>query len=147
MVFNKQHGLPLPLQGFQISAILFMPFRFPVVSGKEYGECRTAAGSADNMNPAFMLRDNAVHDCKAKAGAGARRLGGEKRLEYVIQGLRIHARAGIRHCQLDECAGAGLGHEAAVSLQQQGVFRTYCYGAALGHGIARIDDKIHNHLL
>ncbi len=77
----------------------------------------------------------AVHLGKAEAGALADRLGREERLEDLVEHIGGNAEPGISDIDPDELAGVrrlGL-HDVA---------RADRHRAAVGHGIAGIDDEI-----
>ena len=68
-------------------------------------EAGAAAGLAVALDPAVVLLDDAEDHRQPQAGALARRLGGEERVEDARQVLRGDADAGVGHAQADEVPG------------------------------------------
>jgi hypothetical protein len=79
--------------------------------------------------------DDAVDHCQAKAGA-ALTLGGEERLQAALLRLFVHADARVSHFE-PHAAGRGV-----VFAERGGVAGGHLDGAALGHGVHRVEDEI-----
>ena len=114
-------------------------------------EDRPFARLAFHEHETAGLLDDAVHGGQAQAGALAHLLGGEERLEHLVQVLRRDADAGVGH--LDQHIVARRHHR--VGLHHR-IVRPHLAGAdgqhaAVArrrvHGIARVDRHVDDHLL
>ena len=72
---------------------------------------------------------------QSQTGALADRLGGEEGIEDLAEDVGRDAGAGVLHRDRDISAGAGL-------VAGRDVARRYRDDAAVGHGVARVDDEI-----
>ena len=84
------------------------------VPGQVDLEGRALARLAVDVDEAVVLLDDAVDRGQPQAGAFAHLLGGEKRLEDVVQGLLVHAAAVVAHRQQHILAGDKPGMVGAV---------------------------------
>ena len=110
-------------------------------------ERRAAAVLAVDPDVAAVLLDDAVAGGEAEAGALARRLGREERLEQVARHLLGHAHAGVadrEHHVLARQHALVLARVVLVELDVLGLDRQH---AAVRHGVARVDHQVHQHLL
>ena len=83
---------------------------------------------------------------EAKTGALTQLLRSEKRLEDVIERERVHAGARVGNGHGGVIAGARERLVGAVFRVEGRVAGLDDERAAVGHGIARIDAKVHQHL-
>src|ERR1041384_4716369 len=100
-----------------------------------------------HRDEAVALLDDPVHHREAEPGPLAERLGGEERLEEVGADLGRHAAAGIGHGE--EHVGTPRRNLVVLlggrgQLHVPGLDR---HPAAFGHGVARVDDQVHDRLL
>ncbi len=102
----------------------------------------TVAGLAVDFDMAFGLLDETIHHAEPEPGALPLRLGAEKRLEHLLDHLRGHAAAGIRHRHHDVLPWRHIAVAQAVFLIQQGVAGLDGELAMALHGIARIDGEV-----
>ena len=91
----------------------------------------------------MTLTDDAVHGCQAQARAFALFLGREERLEQVLSRLGRQARAVVRHPQPHAVARRQL----IVRVRGGGERHLEADMPARGHGIARVDHQVQQHLL
>jgi hypothetical protein len=92
---------------------------------------------------AAALLDDAVHDREAEPGAVLARLGREERLEDALEHLAVHAAAVVAHAQLHVVARGQIGQRLGQPLLADGDRDA----AAAGHGVARVDHQVQQHLL
>src|SRR2546430_16120171 len=116
------------------------------VTWQEHVETRPLANRALALDPAAMLLDDAEDHGEAEAGALAGVLGGEERLEDALTDLGGHAVAGGADTEPDILARPRL----EVPAQKVGVGNEVGGleddAAALGHGVARVEGEVHQHL-
>ena len=117
-----------------------------VGDGEQEAEGGAAAGLAGHLDVAVALGDDAVHRREAEAGALARLLGGEERLEGARPRRLVHAAAGVGDLEHEVVAGGGGDEDAAVVLVQLDVGGPDGERAALGHGVAGVDGEVEQHL-
>ena len=91
---------------------------------------------------AFGLARESVDLAQAEAGALALRLRRVERLERMLHDIGRHARAGIDHRDDHVVAGRDVVEAAIIGRAERRVVRGDGQGAAVRHGIARIDGKI-----
>ena len=100
------------------------------------------AGAGSAFDTALALGNDAVDRGESEAGGEWGVLGGEERLEDVVQRVLIHANAGIG----DGEHGARLGERA---LERIGISRLAAGGdsqhAAPGHGFSGVVGQVHQH--
>jgi len=98
-------------------------------------------------NRAAALPDDSVGRGQSQSSALSGTLGGEERLEEVAARGFGHSDAGVGqrdHHVLARTHAQALGGEALVEMHQGGLNGEL---AAMGHGVARIDRQVHEHLL
>src|SRR5439155_23260751 len=96
------------------------------------GEARPLVRGAVDGDVALALLDDAVHGGEAQAGALARSLGGEERLEEPLHGHLVHAHPGVDNAQHHELAGPRAGVAAHEGVAQVDVGRLDGDPAPLG---------------
>ena len=106
-----------------------------------------APGFEIDVDVAAGLLDDAVDGGEAEPGPLPHLLGGEERLEDLLLHLRRHAGAGVG--DFEEHVVAGL---EALFLELRALRGRHVGGAdlelaAVGHRVARVDGKVHDHLL
>jgi hypothetical protein len=119
-----------------------------VRDGKKNFEFGAGVGFAEDADGAAMLFDDAVDGGEAEAGAFAGNFGGEERFEDVRFGFGTHAGAGVFDGE-DAVAAGSDGDAALEAIVDADVEAIECDGerAAFGkHGVAGVDDEIHEHL-
>ena len=97
--------------------------------------------------PAAGLLDDAIDHRQAKPGALADLLGREERLENLVHNVGGNAGAGVLHLDGDIVGGHQRRFAEARAFGRGDVLRAQGDLAAVGHGVARIDDEIHHNLL
>src|SRR5262249_961645 len=102
---------------------------------------------AINMSEASVLANDAVDGGEAEPSAFAQFFGGKERLEDTVEGSGGHAEACIGDGNDHVCAGARERLVGAVLGVEGRVAGFYEQRAAVGHGVAGIDAKIHEDLL
>ena len=115
--------------------------------GQEEVEGGAAAHGALHGDPALVLCDDAIDGGQPKAGALARGLGGEERLEDSAQVLRRDAGPGVGDGEMGAVAGGGPGVLNGVGLVDQGDIDGELEFAASGHGVAGVDGEVEQRLL
>ena len=100
VVFDKQDGLAVAWYvAVRVRVRLFFMDNFRRRGRKIQGHRRAASRLAADRHIAAGLIDEAEHHAEAQAAAFADFLGGEKRLENMIQNVSLHAASGIPHGQ------------------------------------------------
>ncbi len=94
-----------------------------------------------------MLFDDAVGGCQPHSRALPRLLGGEERLEDALARFGVHAPAGVGNRQNRIATGRNVRIEPAVRVVQLRHLRFDQQSSSVGHGIARVQAQIHEHLL
>jgi hypothetical protein len=110
-------------------------------------EGASLADLAFHLNKAVVLFDDAVHRGQPQAGALSHRLGGEEGLEDPFARGGVHAGTRVAYEKLREGPRLQSGVAAAVLRGELDVARFDGQTAAGGHGVARIDAQVHEHLL
>ncbi len=93
-----------------------------------------------------MVFHNAVDGRQSEAVSLAEPLGGEKRLEDMVQDGFFHAYAGIGHCEDYVGARGEKGGDAEVGGIEMLEFGRYLEGSSFGHSVPGIDAQVHEHL-
>jgi hypothetical protein len=96
--------------------------------------------------PAALL-DDAEHRRQAEAGARARRLGGEERLEQVALHLLAHADPGVADREQRVVAGRALAARGDVVLVELDGRCLDRHAATVGHRVARVGREVEDHPL
>src|SRR5262245_38598515 len=97
-------------------------------------------------NVAATLLHGAIDHGEAKACAFAEFFGGEKRFENMRLGFFIHAEASVGNGKHDVTAGDGAEVALRVRIIEFDVRGLERNSAAVGHGIARVDNEIEDDL-
>src|SRR5205807_2597612 len=107
---------------------------------------RAFAWLALHEDGAVGLLDDAVHRREAEAGPFAGGFGSEERLEDVVAHFGAHSFAGVAHEERRVLAfrEPGPAHFAGVDARATGLEGQR---AAVGHGVARVDREVQDHLL
>ncbi len=105
---------------------------------------RTAADLGVDFHVTEGLLDEPMHLTEPQAGATARRLCGEERIECLFYRLGRHAGAGVRHGNEDVLAGRHSDMLCGVGIVEVGIGGLDGQAAPLLHRIARIDREIDN---
>ena len=104
--------------------------------GDEHREARASIPEARDVQRAFVALHDGERRGQAEPGAAADLLGGEERIEDVIDHIRFHAVTTVFDIEPDM--------RTAVDVDVAGAKEEH---AAVRHGIARIDAEIHEHLV
>ena len=115
--------------------------------GQKHGERGADIDRALDLNPAFVLTDDAIHGGQTEAGALTDILGGEKRLIYMREDRGVHAPAVVGDGKTEEVSAAGIGMPAPVVFGERDSSQANADGARAGDRIAGVDDEIHDNLL
>ena len=115
--------------------------------GDADGKGAAHAGGTGDIDPAVVSGDGVVDGGEAEPGAALRPLGCEERLEDVQEGARRHAAAGVGDGEAGPGAGLRLRWRAVAFVSRLESEGAHGEGAALRHGIAGIDAKVHHDLL
>ena len=147
LVFHHQDGdAPVP-GGHRGAFILSELWRGPpYIAGKVDSDRRAFTNLAFDRHVPAGLAHEAVDLAQPEPGAGPALLGGEERVERLIDHLGGHASAGVANG--DEHILAG--HEAGpggLRLVQHGVGGLDDELAAIRHGIARVDHEVEHRVL
>ena len=112
-------------------------------------EVERAAHAHRAVHPdvATRLPHDAVHGRQPEAGALAHRLGGEERLEDVLERFAAHTHAGVAHREHDVAAGHHLRAVELAEALDLRVLGANLQDTAGGHRVARVDGQVHEHLL
>ena len=97
---------------------------------------------AVDIDEAVVLLDDAVNRGQPQAGAFAHLLGGEKRLEQIVQGLMIHAAAVVADGQQHIIAGDKARVMGAVVLVESDVARFDGDFASVRDGVPGVDAEV-----
>jgi hypothetical protein len=114
---------------------------------QENHEFRAFPFLAFHLDPSFVLLDDAVDDRQTQPGSLSDRLGGEKWFEQMRQYVLIHPASGIGYRyagNVPHVSGRRRGRTLAGKDNTSG---SHGDPPAVRHGIARVDQKIHYHLL
>ncbi len=113
-------------------------------SGRQINlECRPASRLGIHADVAAALFYDSIHRRQSQSGAFAFFFGSEERLEHAGLRLRVHAAAGIGHCEHHVFAGQHSTAATRVFFVQLFVPRFQSHLAAFRHGIACVDDQVH----
>ena len=109
-------------------------------------EGRAETGLGVDLHVPAGLGDDAVDRREPEAGAVAGLLGGEERLEDVLETVRRDPRAGVRDGQAHVALGRDqvLARVVLVEVQRAGLERDRAAGR---HRVARVDGEVDDHLL
>ena len=100
-----------------------------------------------DLDEAGALPDNPKACGQAQAGAFTRRFGGEERLEEMGFNLRAHPCPSVRDSQEDIITWIQIGEMSSAGVVEGETGGSDHELTTIGHGIARVDRKIHDHLL
>lgn len=109
-------------------------------------ERASLAQLAAHVNKAAALADDSLACGQAKAGAFAARLGRKEGLEKPRPDFLAHSGAVVVHGQHDVFPGDGGRRVAGGRAVEAGIGGLDGQHAAVGHGVARVDDQVHQHL-
>ncbi len=115
--------------------------------GQEEIKTGSPADLAGDLDPTFVLFDDAIHRGQAEPGALAGALGGEERLENARQNLRRNAHPGVAHGQTGKVPGAGFRVWPGGVLVQMHGGSGDVQAAALGHRITGVDGWVQENLV
>ena len=99
------------------------------------------------MDEAAVLSDNAVHGGQPQPGAFADFLGGEERLEDVLDDRLVHAAAGVADGKHHILAGSGLRVFGAVGLIEGRISRLDGEHTHPLDGVAGVDHEVGKNLI
>ena len=94
-----------------------------------------------------MLLDHAEYHRQSEAGAFARLLRREKRLENVREMFRRDSAAGVVDAQADVAPWTGVRDQRGFLFREVLLTRFNQQPSAARHGVARVDHQIHQHLV
>src|SRR5262249_14529980 len=107
----------------------------------------SVAHFAVHSDIATALFDDSVYRGQAEASALAGFFGGEERLKNTGENLLAHPTAGVGNCQTNVVARMRFGSVLAIVSVEMGTRNFESELSAAGHGVARIHNQVHNHLL
>jgi hypothetical protein len=102
-----------------------------------------SAGFGVDLDVAFCLGEDPVDGGQAEPGSGALILGGEERLEYMLNYVRGHSGAGVADPQPHVPAQPRLGSTGNGVGVHGDVAGVDGQRAPAGHGVAGVDREIH----
>ena len=147
VVFDQEHRLGAARAGVLVEREAAGRSRRRVDARQEDAEGGALAdGAVDDDLPA-RLRDDAVHRRQPEAGALARLLGREERLEDARARRVVDARAGVAHREHDPAADWHAGVVRRGRVLDVDVLGGDGEHAARRHGVARVDDQVDHDLL
>jgi hypothetical protein len=94
-------------------------------------------------NSAAALLDDSQNGGESQAGSLAGLLGGEERLEEMRPRVRVHSNPGVAHGHR-HVAARRQAPNPGIGLRQSRVGRGNGQRAAPGHGVARVQGKVHD---
>ena len=152
LVLDQQHGAPAlfgqVVRGGGCRCRGRLGRRRPgVLGGKIQGKGRALARNAVAEDVAACLLDDAVGRGKPQAGPFALLLGGEERVEDLVQRLGRDAAALVRDRDAHVFALGNAGPFQRQSGPQADILGADRDLAAAGHGVAGVHDEVHQHLL
>ncbi len=117
----------------------------PARFAQEDGEDGALPGLARRLDASPGLRHDPVDDRESEACALASLLGREERLEDARERALVHARPRVAHDERDPAAGL---ERRPGSIRRDDLREALDRElAARGHGVARVDDEVEEHLL
>lgn len=93
------------------------------------------------------MLDETINHREPKAGTLALRLGGEERLESLLDDIGGHARTGIGDREHDILTGHDLGMRPAVGIVEKGIADLDSQLAGAVHRISGVDRKVEQRIL
>src|ERR1700684_12595 len=105
------------------------------------------ADFAVKLDEAAVLLHDAEDGVEAEASSLSNFLGGEKRLEDALHCGGVHACACVGDGELHPTTGTSVGVTAAIFFVEIEIARLDQEPGARGHGVARVEAEIHQHLL
>jgi hypothetical protein len=106
------------------------------------GGTSRSAWLAIDLDVPVRLLDEAVHHAEPQPGSLSFGLGGEERLEHMLNHLRRHAASSIGDGQHDVLARHHIAMTGGVIVGQRGIARLDRQPAVPVHGVACIDGKV-----
>ena len=149
-VFDQQHLSPLEgrFPGLRLvgprPGAAAVACAWPRPEDAEAGALPEAALDPDQT---AVLADDAVDGRQPETGAGALLLGGEERLEEVLEDLAVHPRAVVPHAELDERPRYDSRETARLFLAEPDVAGRDLDLSSPGHGVPGVESEVEEHLL
>jgi hypothetical protein len=131
---------------FRLYCLLYL-LCLAFVPGQVYPEGRALVRFAVNVDETVVLLDDAVNRGQSQAGAFARLLGGEKRLEKFIQSFPVHAAAFVAYSQQNIVSGDESCMVGAIGFIEGGAPR---FDGDLSHarnGVPGVDSQVRQSLV
>ena len=118
-----------------------------VDGGQVDGEDGAFAEFGVDVDEAFMAFDDGDDGGEAEAGAFVDVLGGEEGLEDFVEHIGGNADAGVGDVDFDVASRFGADVERGVLLVDHAVSDADDEVASVGHGVARVDAEVEEHLV
>src|SRR6185437_9362193 len=143
-VFDHEHGFSRK-HGFGV--VVFSRFNDLArldLGRKKNLEGRSPPQRALDFDVTVTLLYDSVNRGQSQTRSFTYGFGGEKRFEYVCLGLRVHAGSSVSHLQQHKSAGGRA--RSGLRIHLLDILCLDAKAAAVGHGVACVDDQIQNNL-
>ena len=110
-------------------------------------EGRAAPHVTVHHDLAAALLDDAVHRGQTEPGAAVHGLRREERLEDPLERRGVHSLTRVLHAEHHVRSGHGLALRAEIVARERDVGGDQLDAAPVRHGVTRVDEQIHEHLI